>query len=226
MSKQIDADGLRSPECVGNPDPRQEAFVVLGEECGGYRRLELADYHTAAASLALSDSVPEKIRTQFTTALNLYLYGWFVYRFLPVAEHQALTCLEYALRERYEAEIPEDYVRKGRKATLQPLVRYGVDKGDIRNEGFTVWHEQARVRSRTRHIMDKVREIDERGLDEIEVNEDEAEILDEDRDWAYVDVLAESLPAIRNTYAHGHPTLHGGVLGTMRIVAECVNQIY
>lgn len=225
MSGNFNADHLRPVECVCEPDPRCEAFATLDEE-GVFRALTLADYHAAAYSVTLTTSVPDKVVTQFETAKNLYLYSWFVYRFFPVAEHQALSCLEYGLRERYVGETPETFGRNGNKPTLRPLLRYAVERGDIRNEGFEVWHHRAKVQSRHRYMMEKLEQMKEQGLTELSFDESDAEVLDVDRDWDYVNVLIETLPAIRNNYAHGGSTLHAGVLATLQIVAECLNQIY
>lgn len=226
MGDRFHAERLRPLAHVTDPDPRTKAFVRFNPETGEDRPLEIGDYHAAVASLELHENVPEKVAVQFETARNLYLYAWFVYRFFPVAEHHTLVCLEYALRERYGNEIPENYVRKGRTPTFGPLLRYAVDKGDIRNDGFTVWEHRAEIRSRERQFLEAIREMNERGLTEMTIDEGAAEIKEEDRDWDYVRVLIDTLPAIRNNYAHGSSMLHNTVLGRLRTVSECINQLY
>src|SRR5438309_10969287 len=96
---------LRQVEHVCKPDPRNTVFVILDPE-KGERPLEISDQHESIARFSLNKGVPEEIILQFETAKNLYLYAWFVYRFYPVCEHHALTCLELALRKRYEREAP------------------------------------------------------------------------------------------------------------------------
>ncbi|WP_198674766.1 hypothetical protein [Rhodoferax ferrireducens] len=54
--------------------------------------------------------------------------------------------------------------------------------------------------------------------------------------WFYIDIRKAldpsvdreeaTLPAIRNTYAHGSSMLHSTVLGTFEIVTDLVNQLY
>ncbi len=102
---------LRPTSYVCTPDPRNASFVTFDRESGEMRSLEVSDYHRAVATHMLNKAVPEDITIHFDTARNLYLYAWFVYRFYPVAEHHALACLELALRERYEKEIPKKYYK-------------------------------------------------------------------------------------------------------------------
>src|SRR3990167_9584327 len=96
-------DFLRSPGNACKPDQRSEGFAVLSED--DFRPKQLEDQYGAVTSLVLHDGVPEDIRIQFETSKNLYLYSWFVYRFYPVAQHHSYTCLELALRERFEEEM-------------------------------------------------------------------------------------------------------------------------
>jgi hypothetical protein len=91
-------DALRDPKQATDPDARSEAFAVLDPE--GIRKATLADSHGAIRDFVLNPAVPNSIMVHFETAKNLYLYAWFVYRFYPVAEQQALTALEFALREK------------------------------------------------------------------------------------------------------------------------------
>jgi len=69
-------------------------------EGGWVRSITQQDRHEFIAAYDLNPAVPEDIRVQFDTARNLYLYAWNVYRFHVVAEHQALSTLELALRTR------------------------------------------------------------------------------------------------------------------------------
>lgn len=201
-------------------------FVTPDREAGGWRQLQVTDYHKSVSAYGLNGAVPEDIKIHFDTARNLYVYAFFVYRFYPVAEHQALACLELALRERYEKEIPKDYYGRSKFLTLKPLLRYAVDKGDVRNEGFKRWHEAAEVRARTRYMYEKGDEMREKGLDRIELDYSEAQVTDIDRNLGYINDLIEILPKFRNHYAHGSKMLHNNVLGTIQLVSEIINQIY
>lgn len=195
-------------------------------EAGDWRQLRVDDYHHSVATHSLNKAVPEGIRIHFDTARNLYVYAFFVYRFYPVAEHHALACLELALRERYEKEIPKKYYEHSKHVTLKPLLRYAVDKGDVKNEGFKRWHEAAEVRARTRYMYEKTDEMREKDLDQIELDYSEVQVTDIDRNIDYINDLIEILPKFRNNYAHGSKMLHNNVLGTIQLVSEIINQIY
>ncbi len=221
----FNAEYLRPLRNVLDVDPRNSLFVKLDRASRSFRPLELADYHKAISELSLHGGVPENVVVQFETAKNLYLYAWFVYRFYPVSEHQSLTCLEFALRERFERDIPKGYFR-GEKPTLKPLLRYAVDSGHIRNDGFRRWHERVQMRARQRYEWEKAKEMDTKGLDSIILDESEVIVTEQDRDWNYLNIVLEVLPEIRNEYAHGTPSLHNQVRGTIELVAEIIKQIY
>ena len=207
------AEYLRYPSVACDPDPRSN------------RTLEIQ--HNLISCFNLSKNVPDKIRIQFETAKNIYLYAWFVYRFYPVAESQALVCLELALSRRFIEEIPkEEYYPNSEKPTFRPLLRYAINGGYISNEGFDVWHRSAEMRARERFGKDKLQEMIDKNLSEIECNYDDAVVEDVDRDWDYLKILKKNLPDRRNHYAHGSTMLYGQVLGTFETVSEIINQIY
>lgn len=41
-----------------------------------------------------------------------------------------------------------------------------------------------------------------------------------------LEIFIETLPSIRNTYAHGSAMLHSAVLGTFEIVTDLINQLF
>jgi hypothetical protein len=101
-------DYLRTPDTVCKPDIRSPMASFLDEQ-----PLTVEYQYSAVADICLHKGVPEDIRVQFETTKNLYLYAWFVYRFYPVAEHHAYTCLELALHERFEPEMLAAGEKKG-----------------------------------------------------------------------------------------------------------------
>lgn len=217
---------LRPVNYICAPDPRSVGFVTPDQEAGGWRTLQVTDYHKSVSVYVLNDAAPEDIRIHFDTARNLYVYAFFVYRFYPVAEHHALASMELALRERYEKEIPKKYYEHTKYVTLKPLLRYAVDKGDLKNEGFRRWHEAAEIRARTRYEYEKIDEMREKGLGEIELDFSDVAVKDTDRNRGYINDLVEMLPKLRNEYAHGTKMLHNRVLGTIQVASEIINQIY
>ena len=171
-------------------------------------------------------AVPLHVRVHFETAKNLYLYAWFVYRFFPIAEKQALTTLEFALREKLSA-LNEDKSKQSRSPRgLRKLFNLAVEEGLISNDGLRMNKAWAESQARERVSMEKQREMIALDLEAMEYDENDFEILPEDysRDW--MQVLSETLPSIRNSYAHGSAMLHPGVSATFEIVTDLVNQLY
>ncbi len=226
MDKEFNAEYLRCVENIFEPDPRNTLLVVFDSEKGGSRPIQVRDHYKAVAQFTLSTEVPEDIVIQFETVKNLYLYAWFVYRFFPVAEHQAFVCLELALRKKYENHITKEYYKDSKRPYLRHFIRYAIKRGDIRNEGFQKWHETAEHRAKCRYEFEKLDKLKEKGLDQIELNYSEVEITDADKDCDYINRLLEYLTWQRNQYAHGTETLHNQVLGTIQVVSEIINQIY
>lgn len=228
MNDKFDPEKLRPVQYFFEPDPRSFNFSRYDPVLKKVREYNIEYHHDKIFKFELHQGVPEQVRTLFETARNLYLYAWLVYRFYPVAEAHALACLEFALREKIgkEVSLNENYVRGGKKPTLSPLLRYAVDHKLIKNENFTAWNNRGIINSRQRHLMEKLREADERGLDEIIIDDSEATVTEEDLNWDYVGMLHKTLPKIRNDYAHGSTTLHNMVLNSIQIVSEIINQIY
>lgn len=227
MEKTFDPEKLRPVAFVCEPDPRSTMFARVDLNTGETRPVELTDHHELIAALGLHEGVPEDIVQQFETARNLYLYAWFVYRFYTVAEHHGLACLELALRDRLKAEIAAgkiDY--KGKRPTLKPLLKYAVEQGLIRNEGFEIWRNRGVINSRARVEAEKLREMSEKNLHEIAWDVSDIEVTAEDLDWDYVAGLVDFLPKLRNNYAHGSTNLHNLSLMSIRMVCEIINQLY
>jgi hypothetical protein len=225
IEQKYDVEGLRPAEHVCEPDSRNTMFVRIDRTNGTLRPMELADHHELISGHVLHAGVPREIVLQFETARNVYLYAWFVYRFYPVAEHQCLACLELALRERLKEEIRTGKI-KGKRPTLRLLLKYAVDNGLVRNEGFSAWQNRGEIRSRARVEMEKFREASEKNLTEFTWDESDIQITAEDMDWDYVKMLPDLLPMLRNDYAHGSTELHNWALRSFQIVSEVINQLY
>jgi hypothetical protein len=223
MEIDHECEALRTPEIVCQPDPRspQEDFFTR-------EALTITYQHEKIAGIALHDGVPRNIWTQFETARNLYLYAWYVYRFYPVAEHQAYACLELALRERYEAEVTAVSNTKAKKTLqgLQSLLEYAIKQGHLKNEGFSLWRQHAEMRARERTQQELWEKARQEGRTEMTFDPDDYKITDVDRNHDYLEAILTSIPALRNDYAHGSNTLRSSVLGKIKLVSEIINQIY
>lgn len=215
------AERLRDLVSASQPDPRTSFFV-------GQIPPSLAAHHARIDVIRLGPAVPEPIAIQFETARNLYLYAWHVYRFYMVAEVQALTTLELALRTCLPDRLPEPYQRtKQKRPMLAGMLDYAIDQGLIQNDGFRRWHEAAERSARRRRSAEMVRAMIDQQLEMMEYDEmAPVEITPEDQRWDLVSVLRESLPRTRNNLAHGSTMLTNQVLGTIELVAEIIEQLY
>lgn len=215
------AERLRLPSLMSEPDPRS---AMSADQMAR----SLAIHHAKIAAIQLNANVPEPIAIQFETAKNLYLYAWHVYRFYMVALTQALTALEFGLRERLPHRLPEPYQSlRQKKPMLFGMLGYAVDEGLVRNEGFRRWHEAAALQARERRRREVLKFMLDHGLEFMESEEIEPlEIMPEDRSWDLVSILREGIPSIRNELAHGGPMLTGQVHGTIELVGEILNQLH
>ncbi len=212
------SDFLRTPEDVCKPDSRNAAV---------FRPRAIEEQHREVAEIKLHHDVPEDVRIQFETTKNLYLYSWFVYRFYSVAKLHAYTCLELALRDRFEA-LMVDPINKMSKAKpgMKRLLGFAVDNGFLKNENFEEWQHRTEMRAKQRVKNAAINEMDRLGLNEVVIDESQYEINDEDRDHDYLATLLETMPWLRNHYAHGSTSLDSQALGTIKLVAEIINQIF
>lgn len=215
-------DYLRTPETVCKPDIRSPTISFLTDQ-----PLTVTYQHNVIADICLHEKVPDDIQVQFETTKNLYLYAWFVYRFYPVAKHHAYTCLELALRERFEPELLAAGDKKREFGPgLRRLLEYAVKNGYLKNENFELWRRHTEQRAKRRTENDMWEEAQRNGLTEITFYETQYELNDEDRDHEYVELLIDTLPWLRNHHAHGSTSLDNQALSTIRLIAEIINQIY
>ncbi|WP_124948442.1 hypothetical protein [Sulfuriferula thiophila] len=215
-------DFLRSPEDVCKPDSRIPATSFLTNQ-----PITVKDQHDAIAEIVLHKGVPDDIRIQFETAKNLYLYAWFVYRFYPVAKLHAYTCLELALRERFELEVIASRKKKLKsKPGLSALLSYAVENSHLKNENFKVWQHRTEMNAQQRTRIEAIEQMRRLNLTEIVIDNAKYEIKDEDRNHDYLATILETMPALRNHYAHGATSLDSQALDMIKLVAEIINQIY
>ncbi len=147
------ADSLREPLSVLNRDPRSSGSQTL------------ADHQQRIAQYQLAEFVPHAIRVHFETAKNLYLYAWFVYQFYPVAEKHALATLEFELCERLSVWMPEKHGPKVKVPRgLSNLLAKATAEKLITNAGLRANDRFARQRARDRGSMERIREMQARGL--------------------------------------------------------------
>ena len=84
----------------------------------------------------------------------------------------------------------------------------------------------ARKRAEYRAGTERICEMQARGLTEMVYDDLALQPLSEDYAHDSLKIFGDTLPCIRNTYAHGSAMLHSTVLGTFEIVTDLVNQLY
>lgn len=220
------SDQLRNATTALEPDTRALTTVAIRAD-GSASMATLSEQHADISGFELTQAVPLDIRVHFETAKNLYLYAWFVYRFYPVAEQQALATLEFGLRARLAMSYPDLYGPNSRWIPgLSKMLETVRKDGLISNPGMRATERCAMRRARDRVSDGATRRLMESGAEFIEF--DPASAVPEPQDYSddALSIFIETLPAIRNTYAHGSSMLLPTVLGTFEIVTDLVNQLY
>src|SRR5690348_16627986 len=96
---------LKSLEALFEPDQRMANTVIRDirtpESSTPYT---IVEHYKRHADLRLTAPVPDEVANSWTAAQHLAIYGFYVYQFIPLAMHQALTTLELALRLRLQRE--------------------------------------------------------------------------------------------------------------------------
>lgn len=230
-------DRLTPFEHIAQVDQRNLAFVRTNKKTGESRTPTIEDHYRDISTFSLNEYVSDDVVTQYDTARNLYIYAWFEYRFYNVAEMQALTILEYAIRELVGKDKLKAY-RKSRESTskkgnktqlpkgLKTLMEYCRDKHLVKNEGFTKWHQYAQEQALYKAQQEAYDQMQKMGLSEISWEEPDVSHLKPDPSYDHVQHLIDHTNKIRNTYAHGSSMLHSDVLYTFEMVSEFINQIF
>ena len=207
----MEMETLRSVGNMFNPDSRWDAWVHFDPESGTYKHRDIESHRDIVAQCVLHQGVPEKVRIQFEIAKNLFLYSWYVYRFVMVAQRQAFTTLEFALKIKF------GYInkKKGWGPGLKKMIERAINEGLIKQEGF----REGRRRSQ-----------------EIERRKEENRIFYEQTGYALWAVpneehflqitILEGIPTIRNWLSHGTSMLYPGVDMHIELCCDFINQLY
>lgn len=231
-------DGLRELHELAMPDVRMHHLAV--REGLTIRSLEQRDRHESIAELQLNERVPDEITVHYDTARNVYLYAWHVYRFHVVAEQQVLASLEMAFRlalhrrglvdERGAAVaqpgLPSTGNRRSRPLGLSRLMAMAVSAGLITNECITRREQWAHRLAEQRQSIEHIKFMERNQIDQMVLPDTPAVPNEEEREFDWLTQFAESLPELRNEYAHGSQMLHANVLRTFQIVCDMINQLW
>jgi len=220
------SDALRDEDDITHPDPRN-TFFGLVDSAGQVRPQELSDHLEAIQPYVLESTVPESVRLHFETAKNLYAYAWFVYRFYAVAEQQALSSLEFALRSRLESKNDSRIARRSKKFTgLSSRLMEAQRLGLIANSRLRIGDQLARERARARFEFNQIQKMSKLGVTTITVDPATVQPTEADFRYDWISAFIDGLPKIRNEYAHGSTMLHPTVLRTFDIVCDLINQLF
>lgn len=163
--------------------------------------------HEKLSQMVLSQKVPEDVRSYFETIKNLCLYGRFVYAFYQVAEWLTYPLMELALRERLYPK------KKGRAPGFRTLLKRAIERGLIKEESFShvrrIRQQQAMMDEALRHAGLPVNLLPPADT--------------------YLQILAETLPSLRNYFAHPRGfaiQTPGGAFFSIRFASEFINQLF
>lgn len=194
--------GLKPLDEIDIADSRQKVLVRTIASTGETIPFRLADLHEAISEIVLTPVTPEHIADHFDIARNLLLYSWFVYDFSTPALGQAYVSVEFAIKERLNADGTPPKERWG----LKRLLREAIDRGWLKDGGFP--HLQHRADPTTTELVRR-ENFDPEGT-------------------AYCMMLLDALPNLRNSLAHGSTFLVGpdASLAPLKVCAAIINQLY
>jgi hypothetical protein len=87
---------MKSRDALLEPDPRFANTVGGIDVTGAVRPMAIADLYDLVQPLALGPSVPHDIAEQFDKARHAFIYSWFAYDVVSLAEQQGYQTLELA----------------------------------------------------------------------------------------------------------------------------------
>jgi hypothetical protein len=188
-------------------DPRMMGFAMVDTTTGVIRDMTVDDHYAYLQGLDLNPGVPDSVVSYMNIVKNLYVYGWLCYPFFTVCQTHAAMAVELALRLR----MP-DTTGKEDKRTLRPLMEAAIAKGLIRDAGFPGLAERQAEAKRMQEEFDRTT-----GHTTVMQN------------TPYVEVLLQTLPRLRNHFAHPHESwIVSPAMGwePIRLAVEIINQLW
>lgn len=184
--------------------------VLLPDDRWRFFSRELAEHHAMIASIALNDAVPERVRQQFENARNTWLYAFFAYRLLSVAELAVHVACEAAVKARAE----QDGLPGSKTSNLLNLLNEAVSRGWLTDEGFSAsadrevhWNEQREV-------------LLAAGRPDI------GPWLEPDDPQDHTRRVVTAIRKLRNSMAHGNTHLVPNLSPSFQAAADFINQLF
>lgn len=188
---------LKPLEELTDPDPRNESWILLAADPPG-RQMTVADQHEQMRELALPDSVPETVRSEFAITRTLWLYGWFYWPFYTLAGLHAHLTVEMGLHQRCEREgVYEELGLKRKNAGLKRLFEEALRRRWITDEDFERFREVRNARRQAgeeEFVWPKPEEVTRE--------------IPEDQHYSYL--IREFTSYLRNAWAHPDHHSHWG----------------
>jgi hypothetical protein len=115
---------LKSKINLLKPDPRNDQRIVDFAN-GENRPMGIEDLHGLMDGLDLGPTVPANIRHQFDVARNAFVYSWFEYELVTLAQQHSYGVVESALRDRITSAGGDAKKFSGLKALYESAFKQG-----------------------------------------------------------------------------------------------------
>ena len=112
-------DPILSKEELLRPHPFSESMVHVPSG----QSLTVEDWQSDVADIQLIPQVPADVKSTFDTAKQLYVFGYFQWRFFTVALHYACLAMEAAVKHRWIASLPEKVIVEYSNSACCEIVR-------------------------------------------------------------------------------------------------------
>jgi hypothetical protein len=112
---------MKPRDALLEPDARFLNMVAGFDVTGDIRMMAISDLHDQMREIRLDSTIPPDIVEQFDKARHAFIYSWFAYDLVSLAEQQGYQTLELALREK----LPPDERKKAdeKRWTLDTLFK-------------------------------------------------------------------------------------------------------
>lgn len=214
MSKKIHpADALKSIDQVLECDPRNKCT-------------ELTEWHSRIAEIVLVETTPIEVRQIFENAKNIALFTYFAYRLHQSAEIIGYTALEKALKMKFEIEKDNLILEKNPKR-LVDYMNLALEQGWIKSEGYHSSRLSAASRVEHRKVIELIKSGALDHQESIPIPEaEESEIIAEMQEMRIAERVLHAGRHVRNFLAHGDGGLAPSAIGTLKKIAEEINQLF
>ncbi len=214
MSEEVDqVDSLKALEEVFNADPRNEQY-------------DIQEWHRNLAEISLNRNTPIEVKQLFENAKNIALYTYFSYRLHQSAETIAYSALEQALKFKFEQEQNRINFKKKPKR-LEQYMDIALEQGWITDEGYESSRNIAIGRVEQRKILEIIESQKlKEGIDIPVPEASEVEIVEEMKTMRVAEHRLHAGRHVRNYLAHGNGGLAPTSFGTLRCIAEEINQLF